>query len=96
MVLFNLYVDVMERVIHTKMSGGRRIAIPAEVCQKYGLEPGTPVVIEPTDHGIVVRPFADVVRDVQAFFNDAAPPDGLLSDEESSDRTEEPSRKRRG
>lgn len=32
----------MNYVIHTKMGEGRRVAIPAELCQRDGLEPGVP------------------------------------------------------
>jgi bifunctional DNA-binding transcriptional regulator/antitoxin component of YhaV-PrlF toxin-antitoxin module len=96
MVLFKRYVDVMEHVIHTKMGGGRRIAIPADVCHKYGLEPGTPVVLEPTDTGLVLRPLGAVMREVQRFFADVAPPDVLLSEELSRDRRKEAEREDRG
>jgi bifunctional DNA-binding transcriptional regulator/antitoxin component of YhaV-PrlF toxin-antitoxin module len=86
----------MINVIHTKMSEGRRVAIPAEFCQRYGLHPGDPVVLEPTDSGIVVRPLDAVIREVQAFFADLAPPDVLLSDELLLDRREEAAREDRG
>jgi AbrB family looped-hinge helix DNA binding protein len=94
MELFKQYVGLMERVIHTKMSGGRRIAIPADVCQKYGLEPGTAVVLEPTDSGIVLRPLDAVVHEVQAFFADAAPKDVRLSEELIRDRRQEAAKDR--
>lgn len=45
----------MSNVIHTKLGGGRRVAIPAELCHRYGLEPGDPVVLEPADTGIILR-----------------------------------------
>ena len=53
----------MDHVIHTKMSEGRRVAIPAEMCQQYGLEPGDPVVLEPSESGIVLRPLDAVIRE---------------------------------
>lgn len=71
----------MTHVIHTKLSESRRVAIPAELCQEYGLEPGSPVVLEASESGIVLRPLEAVVREVQAFFADAAPPEVRLSDE---------------
>ncbi len=86
----------MSHVTHTKMSEGRRVAIPAEMCQEYGLEPGSPVVLEPSASGIVVRPLDTVIREVQAFFADAAPPDVLLSEELSRDRRVEAAREDRG
>src|SRR4051812_31896937 len=62
----------MSHVIHTKMGEGRRVAIPAELCQEYGLKPGTPVVLEPSESGIVLRPLDTVIKEVQAFFAGAA------------------------
>jgi bifunctional DNA-binding transcriptional regulator/antitoxin component of YhaV-PrlF toxin-antitoxin module len=85
----------MVHVIHTKMGEGRRVAIPADLCQEYGLQPGTPVVLEPSPSGIVVRPLETVIREVQAFFADAAPPDILISDELSHDRRAEAARDER-
>ena len=82
----------MSDAIHTKMSEGRRIAIPAELCQRYGLHPGDPLVLEPSDAGIVVRPLEAVIREVQAYFADLAPPDVLLSEELLRDRREEAER----
>ena len=52
----------MSHVTHTKLGEGRRVVIPAELCQRYGLEPGDPVVLEPSDTGITVRPLDDVDR----------------------------------
>jgi bifunctional DNA-binding transcriptional regulator/antitoxin component of YhaV-PrlF toxin-antitoxin module len=85
----------MSHVIHTKIGQGRRVAIPAELCHQYGLEPGVAVVLEPSESGIVVRPLNTVVREVQAFFSDAAPRDVVLSDELSRDRRAEATREER-
>jgi bifunctional DNA-binding transcriptional regulator/antitoxin component of YhaV-PrlF toxin-antitoxin module len=86
----------MSHVVHTKMGEARRVAIPAEMCQEYGLGPGSPVVLEPSESGIVLRPLDAVVREVQAFFADAAPPDVLLSEELLRDRRAEAEREGRG
>ena len=53
----------MGNVIHTKISEGRRVAIPAELCEQYGIAPGDPVVLEPLESGIVVRPMHAVTRE---------------------------------
>jgi AbrB family looped-hinge helix DNA binding protein len=50
----------MGDVIHTKLGEGRRVAIPAELCHRFGLEPGDPVVLESTEAGITVRPLEGV------------------------------------
>lgn len=86
----------MVQVIHTKMGEGRRVAIPAEMCHQYGLEPGTPLVLESSESGIVVRPLDVVIREVQAFFADVGPADVMLSDDLVRDRREEATREDRG
>jgi bifunctional DNA-binding transcriptional regulator/antitoxin component of YhaV-PrlF toxin-antitoxin module len=86
----------MLNVIHTKLSEGRRVAIPAELCQCYGIEPGDPVVLEPSDTGIIMRPLHAVIRDVQAYFADVAPAGVSLSEELLRDRREEAERDKRG
>jgi bifunctional DNA-binding transcriptional regulator/antitoxin component of YhaV-PrlF toxin-antitoxin module len=73
--------QTMTDSIHTKLGEGRRVAIPAELCHRYHLQPGDPVVLEPSDAGIIMRPLHDVFQEVQSFFADAAPSDIRLSDE---------------
>ena len=86
----------MVNVIHTKLGEGRRVAIPAELCHPYGIEPGDPVVLEPSEAGIVVRPLDAVIREVQAYFADLTPTDVTLSEELLRDRREEAKREERG
>lgn len=83
----------MESAIHSKLGDGRRIAIPAELCNRYGLRPGDPVVLESSDAGIMVRPLDSVIREVQAIFARIAPKGGgYLSDELIRERREEAAR----
>lgn len=86
----------MANVIHTKLGENRRVAIPAELCKRYGIEPGDSVVLEPSDSGIVVRPLDAVIREVQAYFADVVPTGVSLSEELLSDRREEAKREDRG
>jgi AbrB family looped-hinge helix DNA binding protein len=79
----------MDHVIHTKLGEGRRVVIPAELCERYGLNPGDPVVLEPSESGITVRPLDDVIEDVQAYFAGAAPAKIVLSEELLRDRRKE-------
>ena len=79
----------MTDVIHTRLGEGRRVVIPAELCQRYGMHPGDLVVLEPSDTGITLRPLDEVIREVQAFFANAAPADVKLSDELLRDRRQE-------
>jgi AbrB family looped-hinge helix DNA binding protein len=86
----------MDHVIHTKLGEGRRVVIPAELCHRLGIEPGDPVILEPSDSGIVLRPLDAVIRDVQAYFADAAPPGVSLSEELIRDRRAEAERENHG
>lgn len=85
----------MQHVIRTKMGQGRRVAIPAELCHEHGLEPGTPVVVESTPSGIVVRPLSTVIREVQDYFLQAAAQDVVLSEELIRERRVEAEREGR-
>jgi bifunctional DNA-binding transcriptional regulator/antitoxin component of YhaV-PrlF toxin-antitoxin module len=78
--------------IHTKLGLGRRLAIPVELCQRYGFEPGKPLVLEATADGLMVRPLDRVLDEVQGFFAALAPRDLLLSDELRRDRRDEAAR----
>jgi AbrB family looped-hinge helix DNA binding protein len=82
----------MSNIIHTKLGEGRRVVIPAELCHELGLTPGDPLVLESSDTEIIVRPLDRVVREVQAFFADAAPSTVLISEELSRDRRAEAAR----
>ena len=86
----------MGHVIHTKMGERRRVAIPAELCHQYGIEPGDPVMLESSATGTVMRPLDAVIREVQAYFADATPPGVSLSEELLRDRREEAERETRG
>jgi bifunctional DNA-binding transcriptional regulator/antitoxin component of YhaV-PrlF toxin-antitoxin module len=85
----------MDHVIHTQLSGARRVVIPADLCRHYGIEPGGPVVLEPTESGIVLRPLHAVIRDVQAYFADVAPAGVSLSEELLAERRQEAERETR-
>jgi len=82
----------MNNVIHTKLGEGRRVAIPAELCRQYGLEPGKPVVLEALDSGIVVRSLETVVREVQDYFSQFKEDGKSAVDELIAERREEAAR----
>lgn len=93
----NYHIDstggrLMGDVIHTKLGAGRRVVIPPELCQRFGMRPGDLVVLEPSDSGITLRPLDEVIREVRAFFAAAAPADVVLSDELRRDRRREAAR----
>ncbi len=83
-------------VIHTTLGPGRRVVIPAEVCRPFGLGPGSHVVIEASEGGVLLRPLDAVLREVQSFFHDAAPAFVLRTDEPAGDRRAEAERESHG
>lgn len=89
-------VGTKQNVTYAMMSQGRRVAIPAKLCQEYGIQAGSPVVLEPTEHGIMLRSYRDVLRDVQRYFAGTAPKGVLLSDELLRERREEATKESRG
>ena len=58
----------METVYHTKLGGGRRVAIPAEVCKKLGLAAGDALTIRLGEDGMQLLTFDHIIRDVQKAF----------------------------
>jgi len=85
----------MDNVFHTKLGEGRRVAIPAEVCQKVGLNPGDPVAIEIHEDGLHLVPFLQVVREVQKAFAPYKKPGVSVVDELLRERREEAERENR-
>jgi AbrB family looped-hinge helix DNA binding protein len=82
----------MTHVIHTKLGKGRRVVIPAEACQQFGIEPGDSIVVSVEDEQIVVKPLKQVIKDVQAFFSQFRQGDTTWTDELIQDRREEAAR----
>jgi len=85
----------MEPVIHTKLGEGRRVAIPADVCQQLGLHPGDPLTIEIRDDGLHLITYAQIVREVQKAFAPYKKPGESVVDELIRERREEAARENR-
>jgi AbrB family looped-hinge helix DNA binding protein len=79
-------------VVHVTLGEGRRVAIPASFCQRFGIQPGDPLVLEVSDHVITLRRYDEAIREVQTHFMKLAPADVIMSDELSRDRRAETKR----
>lgn len=77
---------------HIQLDAAGRALIPMTMRQRLGLAVGDPVVLEATDEGVLLRPLKAVIRDVQAYFADVAPPGVLVSEELIRERREEAAR----
>ena len=86
---------LMENVFHTNLGKGRRVAIPAAVCQKLGLRPGDPLAIEIHDDGLHLVPLEQIVRDVQKAFAPYKKRGVSVVDELIRERREEAARQNR-
>ena len=61
---------------HATVSGKASIAVPPELLEELGLSEGDSVLFERNERGmIMVRSFAQIVREEQRRFRDAVGPD---------------------
>jgi AbrB family looped-hinge helix DNA binding protein len=85
----------MDQVYHTKLGEGRRVAIPAELCDELGLRPGAPLAIEVREDGLHLVPYEQIIREVQAAFAPYKRPGVSTVDELIRERREEAAREER-
>lgn len=69
-----------------KLVSGGRLQIPARVRRELGLKDGDSVVMETVDGELRVRPYRDVVADIQKGLRRYVPDGVSLSDELIADR----------
>ena len=53
---------------HAKLIKGGKIVIPAELRREFGLQEGDTLVLERQGDSLVIKTYAQVVREVQAEF----------------------------
>lgn len=78
-----------------KVIAGGKIVIPAELRRELGIADGDSLVIDRDETGgLLIRTYAQVVKDVQAKFRAMLPPDykGSMVDELIADRRAEAAR----
>lgn len=63
---------------HAKLIKGGKIVIPAELRREFGLQEGDTLVLERQGDSLVIKTYAQVVREVQAEFK------ALLGDHKGS------------
>jgi len=70
---------------HVKLIKGGKVAIPAELRRAFGMRDGDTLVMEREGEGLVIKTYAQVVREVQQEFKQLAP-DGDTVDKFLADR----------
>lgn len=58
----------MYHIYQTKLGEGRRMAIPAEVCQQLHLNTGDPLMIEIHEDGLHVKALGQIICELQHCF----------------------------
>lgn len=53
---------------HAKLIKGGKVVIPADLRREFGFEEGDTLVFERGENGLVIKTYAQVVREVQAEF----------------------------
>ncbi len=53
---------------HAKLIKGGKVVIPADLRREFGFEDGDTLVFERGDAGLIIKTYAQVVREVQAEF----------------------------
>lgn len=79
-------------VYHLKVDSAGRVVLPSAFRHRTGIEQGTEIVAEDDGHGILIKTYAQVLRDVQEFFQGIAPPGVCLSEELIRERRQEAAR----
>lgn len=83
----------MERhSFHVRISGGRRVVLPNEACEKLKVGIGDTVVVDVVDDTVRLRSLESVIRDVQAQAAKYARPGESLADELIRERREDAAR----
>ena len=80
---------------HAKVIAGGTIAIPPELLAELGIKEGDSLVIERAEDGsLIVKTYAQIVKDVQRTFRAMLPPDysGSMVDELIAERRAEAAR----
>lgn len=84
---------VMEKQSYrARISGGRRVVLPNEACEKLNLGIGDTVVLDVVGDSVRIRPMTSVVKDVQAMAAKFIRPGESLVDELLRERREEAKR----
>jgi AbrB family looped-hinge helix DNA binding protein len=74
---------------HTRLGPDGRIVIPAPARKELDLKPGDTVVIESDGHRLLLRSYAEILKETQAYFRQFVPPGVSVVDELIAERRAE-------
>jgi AbrB family looped-hinge helix DNA binding protein len=82
----------MTQTFHARLTHDGRVVIPAPLRHRLGLKPGDPIVIDADEDSVRLRSYAQVVKDVQDYFRQFAPPGVSIVNELLAERRAEAAR----
>lgn len=74
---------------HVKISGGRRVVLPHEACDKLELGIGDTVIVEVDEDEVRLRSWKKVLQEMQDYLGRTIPSDVSVVDELLSERRAE-------
>lgn len=77
---------------HVKISGGRRMVLPSEACEKLHLGVGDTVIVEVKDDDIRLRSWKKVLQEMQEHLAEKVPAGLSVVDELIAERRAEAAR----
>lgn len=83
---------MQHQVFHLRVSDGRRVVLPAEICKRLGVEVGGTLIVDVADDEVRLQSFASLLSDFRALLKDKIPPGVSLVDELIAERRAEAAR----
>jgi AbrB family transcriptional regulator (stage V sporulation protein T) len=77
---------------HSRVGEDGRIVIPAPARKELDLKPGDTVVIESDGHSLLLRSYAEIIKETQAYFRQFVQPGVSVVDELIAERQAEAAR----
>jgi AbrB family looped-hinge helix DNA binding protein len=83
---------VDHQLYHVRVSDGRRVVLPAEVCKQLGIDVGDTVIVDVTEGKVQLHSFDTTLAGFRALLASKVPPGVSLVDELLAERRAEAER----
>jgi AbrB family looped-hinge helix DNA binding protein len=77
------------QVFHVRVSDGRRVVLPAEVCKQLGIEIGDTVIVDVAEGKVQLHSFDTTLADFRTLLGSKVPKGVSLADELLAERRAE-------
>jgi AbrB family looped-hinge helix DNA binding protein len=83
---------VDHQLFHVRVSDGRRVVLPAEVCRQLGIDVGDTVIVDVTEGKVQLHSFDTTLADFRSLLSSKVSPSVSLVDELLAERRAEAER----